>query len=588
MSAGTTIPTSATPDVVTAAILVDGTQIPGTLEVISVTVTREVNRIPTAVVHIKDGEASQQTFAASNMELFVPGKEVEIQLGYRSQNDSVFKGIVIRHGLKARQSGSMLIVECKDKAVKLTQHQRSAYYLDKRDSEIIEDIIDSHGLTSDVEAIDVDVKAIVQYDATDWDFVLCRAEANGRLVVVHDGTINVKSPDASTAPPVSVAFGATLIELDIETDARLQNESITAQSWSGADQTITQSEAQEPSIAENGNIAPYALAQVAGTGQHVYKHGAPLSEPELKAWADSKLLTERFGRARGRAVFQGFPSLLPGNTIQVDGIGERFEGKHLVSGVRHTFINGQWQTHAQLGLDPVPFMQKFPINTPPAGGLLPAVPGLQIGIVTALEGDPDGEHRVRVKLPLVSTSDDGVWARLATLDAGNERGTYFRPEIDDEVIVGFIHDDPRFAVILGQLHSSAKPTPEPLADNNHKKGYVSREKLKLEFDDEKKILHMETPAGNMITLTEKDTAIKIEDQNGNKLEMNPDGITIESIADITLKATANIKLEGVNIEIAASAGFKAEGSATSVISGASTTVKGSGTLTIQGALVKIN
>ena len=94
----------------------------------------------------------------------------------------------------------------------------------------------------------------------------------------------------------------------------------------------------------------------------------------------------------------------------------------------------------------------------------------------------------------MSDSEEGVWARLATLDAGDGRGTFFRPEIDDEVVVGFLDGDPRFPVVLGQCHSSAKPAPEPAKDDNHVKGYVSRSKLKLTFDDDKKVVVLETPA----------------------------------------------------------------------------------------------
>jgi len=56
---------------------------------------------------------------------------------------------------------------------------------------------------------------------------------------------------------------------------------------------------------------------------------------------------------------------------------------------------------------------------------------------------------------MISTSDDGIWARISTLDAGKQRGTFFRPEIGDEVIVGFLNDDPRYPVVLGMVNSSA-------------------------------------------------------------------------------------------------------------------------------------
>ena len=67
---------------------------------LSVAVMRELNRIPSATIQLWDGEASKSTFAASNTDIFIPGKQVEIQLGYHSQNDSVFKGIIIKHSIK--------------------------------------------------------------------------------------------------------------------------------------------------------------------------------------------------------------------------------------------------------------------------------------------------------------------------------------------------------------------------------------------------------------------------------------------------------------------------------------------------------
>src|SRR3954471_8551261 len=103
-----TIPTPATPDVCTVALLIGGQEVPSTFHVLSITVNRELNRIPSAAIQIDDGEAAKATFAASNAEYFLPGKQIEIQLGYRSQNETVFKGTIIRQRLKVRKSGSAL------------------------------------------------------------------------------------------------------------------------------------------------------------------------------------------------------------------------------------------------------------------------------------------------------------------------------------------------------------------------------------------------------------------------------------------------------------------------------------------------
>jgi len=234
------------------------------------------------------------------------------------------------------------------------------------------------------------------------------------------------------------------------------------------------------------------------------------------------------------------------------------------------------------------FSETYNLRPMPASGLLPSVTGLQIGIVTVLQGDPDGEDRIKVRLPMIRTSDDGIWARISTLDAGNERGTFFRPEIGDEVIVGFLNDDPRHPVVLGMVHSSAKPAPEPPKDTNHQKGYVSREKMKFNFDDEKKIITLETPAGNKMVLSEDAKGISFVDQNGNKITMDDSGIAIESIKDVIIKATGDVKIDGMNITVKASVAFKAEGTATAELSGANTTVKGSAAAIIQGGMVQIN
>lgn len=582
------IPKPASPGVVTATVLVDGQALSGMVSVRSIVVNREINRVPSATLNIIDGVPALQTFSVSSEDFFVPGKKIEIKLGYSSEEETVFKGIIVKHSIKIRPAGSWLIVECRDEAAKMTAGRKSRYYTDKKDSDIIEEIIGQHGLKKDVKATKPDLKEVVQYDATDWDFIVCRAEANGMIVMVEDGKVIVDAPDAKQRQLTSVQFGATIIELDAEIDARVQSPGIKASGWNPADQGIAEAEAADTAGKGAGNLSPTELADVLGGDARDLRHAGNLSQPELQAWADGLMLRERLAKVRGRVKFDGYAKILPGKVLEILGTGERFEGKVFVSGVRHQYTGGNWETDVQFGLDPQPFAETFNLRPLPAAGLLPAVSGLQMGVVTALEGDPDGEDRIKVRLPLVSPQDEGAWARLATLDAGKERGTYFRPEVEDEVVVGFLNDDPRHPVVLGMCHSSAKPAPEAGKDDNHLKGYVSREKMKFTFDDEKKIITLETPGGNKLTLSDEDKGIILEDQNGNKITLDDKGITIESAKDLILKATKDLKTEGMNIELKAQTAFKAEGSGNAELAGANVSVKGSAATVIQGGVVQIN
>lgn len=577
------IKTSKPASVVTPVIKIDGSEIARTFQVDSITITKEMNRIPWAKVVLLDGEASAEKFGASNDKLFIPGKEIEIKCGYQNDTFTLFKGIIIKHSIKIRSGGaSMLVLECRDKAVKMTIGRKSKYFLQVKDSDIISRVAGGYsGVSATAEATKVTHKEVVQYDCTDWDFIVARAEVNGKFCFADDGQLAVKAPQLSQSPVLSLLYGATILELDAEIDARHQLKNVTSKAWSYTDQQIIEAEGADPNVSLNGNLAFSDLAGVIGLDKYLLDHGGKVEEAELQAWSDAMLLKRQLAKVRGRVKCKGVHTVKPGLIIELGGVGDRFNGKAFVSGIQHFIAAGDWQLDIQFGCDPGWFTGATDINDKPAAGLLAAVHGLQTGIVTQLESDPDGENRVKVRLPIISADEDGIWARISTLDAGKDRGSFFLPEISDEVIVGFINDDPRDAVILGMVHSSALPAPLTAEDTNHKKGFVTRSKMKMIFDDDKKSFTLETPAGKKIIVDEDAGEIKLTDENQNKLVMDSNGITIESQGKIEIKAQKDLKMEGLNVEAKSQASFKAEGQA-------SAEVKASGTLTLKGSVVQIN
>ncbi|HEX2394252.1 MAG TPA: type VI secretion system tip protein VgrG, partial [Bacteroidales bacterium] len=232
-------------------------------------------------------------------------------------------------------------------------------------------------------------------------------------------------------------------------------------------------------------------------------------------------------------------------------------------------LNAQW------------FYQEQDIIEKPAAGIVPGVTGLQIGVVIKIEGDPDKEDRVKVRIPAID-QNEGIWSRMASPDAGKERGAFFRPEIHDEVVVGFLNGDPRHAIILGMLNSSAHPAPLPSKDDNHQKGFITRSKIKFVFDDDKKSLRMETPNGKVIEINDDKNEITLSDKNNNKIRLGSDGISIESAKDISFKTSAgNVKIEGKSVEVKAATKSSISGTA-------SAELVSTGQTKIQGGIVNIN
>src|SRR5690606_19830199 len=116
--------------------------------------------------------------------------------------------------------------------------------------------------------------------------------------------------------------------------------------------------------------------------------------------------------------------------------GDRYKGNAFVTAVQHEIGGGSWFTNIQFGLDPESYAAVHKnMNAPSSSGLMGAIHGLQIGKVVQLASDPDGEDRILVKIPTIDNNGQGIWSRVACLDAGSERGTFFRPEIGDEVIL---------------------------------------------------------------------------------------------------------------------------------------------------------
>jgi Rhs element Vgr protein len=562
----TTITGAENPQVVMYKILIEDEEIETHIPVTSIVIDREVNKIPAAVITIVDGDVSTQTFSLSNEERFLPGKKIEIRMGYQEGAETLFKGMIVSHGNRIADRSTSLIINCRDAAVKMTLQKKYAHFNDITDSDLAEQIIGTYeGLEKEVEATTITHKNLVQYNLTDWDFLLYRFDMLGLFCLPEDGKLVIKKPDLQKERVLDVVYGATLMEYQATIDARLQSSETSAASWDFTSQSVNNSAATEPSLQEAGNITHDTLAENSGFESNRFRFAGKWTEAELKALADAKLQKQRLAKIRGKVKFQGTHLIKPGEFIALGGVGDRFSGPLYVSAVHHAYESGNWLSEVQLGLEPAWFAEKLsPYHPTATQGIVPSIQGLQVGVVTDIE-DPEGEFRIRVKMPAVNADEQGVWARVVTLDAGSNRGTFFRPEVDDEVIVGFLGDDPRQVVVLGMLHSSAKAAPLQPAAANNEKGYVSRSEFKFIFNDEKKSLTIQSPAGKKIVIDEEAGKILIEDENGNKITMGSSEVKVDSAANLSLKAGGQLKIEAPSISI-----------------------NGSGTTEIKGGMVKIN
>jgi uncharacterized protein involved in type VI secretion and phage assembly len=178
--------------------------------------------------------------------------------------------------------------------------------------------------------------------------------------------------------------------------------------------------------------------------------------------------------------------------------------------------------------------------------------GLFYGVYPALVtdlSDPDKQGRVKVKLPWSPDSGESAyeaWARLATLMGGNNRGTWFVPDVNDEVLVAFEGGNPIRPYVVGALWNGQDAPPEEMdADGlNNLKTILSRQGIRITMDDTPggNKLRLETPLGQSVILNDTDSSILIQDSASNSVRLDADGITIIAGAEVTIDA-ATAKIE---------------------------------------------
>lgn len=224
--------------------------------------------------------------------------------------------------------------------------------------------------------------------------------------------------------------------------------------------------------------------------------------------------------------------------------------------------------------------------------------GMVIGLVTNNE-DPDLMGRVKVRFPWLTDEDESNWARVLTPMAGNERGIFFLPEVDDEVLVAFEHGDVRFPFVLGALWNGQDKVPETNEDGENNKRFIkSRSGHLIRLDDtdgEEKIEIIDKNEKNSIIISTKDNSITISadaditiTSNSGKLELNGSSIEMNSQGDVKIDATGNMNLKASAVKAEASGNMDLKGLALKAESTANMDLNASAIMTVKGSLVKIN
>ncbi len=198
-------PAEADGDRLACAITADGKPLDSRLLVIGVDVWSAVNAVPRARIALQGGAPPDDPFSPTAFGALRPGAPIEIRAGYGAAPDAIFSGIVVAQGVElASDEPARVIVDAAGRAVSMTASRKTAVFTAVTDAALVGQLIAASGLTPDAGGTTEVHEAVVQNDATDWDFVVLRAGMNGMVVTTDAATVTVKRPDTTQLPVLTM------------------------------------------------------------------------------------------------------------------------------------------------------------------------------------------------------------------------------------------------------------------------------------------------------------------------------------------------------------------------------------------------
>ncbi|MBC7236266.1 MAG: VgrG-related protein, partial [Chloroflexi bacterium] len=479
-----------------------------------------------------------------------------------------------------------LVVRGYDPSHRLYRESKSVAHLNKKDSDLAQEIAQAAGLQAEIDTTDTVYEHIFQHNQSDLAFLMQRAWRIGYECFVSDGTLYFRRPPSGGAE-VTLTWGQDLLSFRPRMTLAEQVDEVLVKGWDVERAAPIVGRAQQgrlyPDIGETRDGASWASAF--GTGKLVILDQSVLNQAEADTLAAARLneISGAFVEAEGMALRH--PEIKAGRAVTLEALGDRFSGTYLVTGATHLYTAAGLKTlfhvyGSRKGLLSEQLTHRLPLDR---------WPGVVTAIVTNTD-DPNNWGRVKLKFPWMTEDAESDWARVVGIGAGPEAGFFVMPEVDDEVLVAFEHGDFARPFVIGGLWNGQHALPpegsgaasgeKPLVRTWHSR---SGHWMAM-YDNNDNKVEVVTAGGHTIVLDDRQRKVSITSSGGLTLELDDSTskITVESGNEVAIKATGNLKIESsASMEIKATQ-LTLEGTATATFKAPTVSVEGSGVAELKG------
>jgi phage protein D len=488
---------------------------------------------------------------------------------------SLIKGQVTSLEPEFAEHGVVIAARGYDRSHGLNRSKKTKTYQDMTYGDIARQVISGGGFSAGTIDDAGGVHPFVQQNnETDWDFLWRLASRIDNEVVAEDRKIHFRKASASRPSAPELVYGENLHNFRPRVTGVQQIDSVEVRGWNPKTKQAIVGQATAGQVegdlgvkigVQHSNVR----SSLAG-GKVLVADLTPTSKAEADAIAKSVMAQHANAYVDATGVAVGDPDLRAGRKVRIKKVGSKFSGDYTLFSTVHRFNMGKG------------YMTSFVISGRSARGLLdvltPAPPrdfggnSIVIGRVTNNK-DPDNLGRVRIKYPALGDETEGAWARIASPSSGKDRGLLMMPQVDEEVLIAFEHDDPRKPFVLGSVWNG-KDTPGDLVQTDGSFVLQSDQKTNVKSKDQISV--------------KSDKEMYVETK-GELSQKSKDKITLAADSEINAKSKKIVINSDVDIELSANSKVTISAHGKLTIKGdAGVDVQGAGGISLQGAKISLS
>ncbi len=463
------------------------------------------------------------------------GNEIEVLLAGTDATSltSVFKGTVTSLEPEFSHGGAYVGLRAYDGSHFLHQTKKAQTFQNMTAADIARKVGHANGI--DEGTIDDGGPAldfVQQNNETDWEFLWKLAQRIDFEVLVIDRKLYFRHagpPDGTQ--PADLKWGDNLLSFKPRVTAVGQVDQVTVRARNPAASQPFEATVQVTEPASVIGIARADVASALSGGTVVVADRPMTSQQEAQDLATSYAAHIGHAYLEAEGSCKGNPSIKAGSTVKIDGIGQKYGGTYVVSSCVQLFQGSHgYKTHfSTTGRSSRSLVDLMTPKGKRSWGNC-----VVVGIVTN-NNDPDSMGRIRVSYPSLGDGTESSWARIATLNAGSSRGVMMIPQVGDEVVVGFEHDDVHHPYVLGCVYNGQSQPGQDLTVLDGSFSLQSDQKIQMHAKD-------------VITVkSDKDFTVetqgKISHKSSDDMSAEGNSVTIKANGSLTIEGTSDLTIK---------------------------------------------